>query len=257
MTERVAFRHEVKSLISRKHALQLRTVLRPLLQPDPHAGPDGTYRVRSLYFDDPRDSALLEKEAGIGIRTKYRLRLYDHDPDTLRLECKGKEGEMVRKRTLPLSRDQALALLSGEAGMFGLGAAADPAGDGLLWEFLLARHRGLLRPASLVDYQREAFVHPATRVRMTLDTELAAPRPPLELFDGGLASAARALPDSSVILELKFDRYVPESLARLLDRVPKIPMALSKYALCRRRSEHGIPAWPDMGMEERQDRTWT
>ncbi len=36
--------------------------LRSLLKPDPHAGPDGSYLVRSVYFDDPDNSAYYENE---------------------------------------------------------------------------------------------------------------------------------------------------------------------------------------------------
>ena len=43
---------------------------------DPHAGADGTYRVTSLYFDTPYDSALREKLDGVNRREKFRLRYY-------------------------------------------------------------------------------------------------------------------------------------------------------------------------------------
>ena len=43
---------------------------------DGHAGPDGSYRVTSLYFDTPYDTALREKLDGVDRREKFRLRYY-------------------------------------------------------------------------------------------------------------------------------------------------------------------------------------
>lgn len=51
-------RHEWKYVVSRMEYLAIRQRIRTLMQSDPHAGPDGTYRIRSVYFDDPDDHAL-------------------------------------------------------------------------------------------------------------------------------------------------------------------------------------------------------
>ena len=56
-------RHEWKYALSRMEYLAIRQRIRTLMQTDPHTGPDGTYRIRSVYFDDPDDHALWEKLA--------------------------------------------------------------------------------------------------------------------------------------------------------------------------------------------------
>lgn len=57
MTE---FRHELKHEIGAPELLALRQRLSAVLTPDRHSD-SGRYTVRSLYFDDARDSALREK----------------------------------------------------------------------------------------------------------------------------------------------------------------------------------------------------
>ena len=65
-TEPLRLRHEVKHQISPQEDLVLTSRLQKLFPRDGHAGPDGSYRVTSLYFDTPYDTALREKLDGGG-----------------------------------------------------------------------------------------------------------------------------------------------------------------------------------------------
>ena len=40
------------------------------------------------------------------------------------------------------------------------------------------------------------------------------------------------LEDGQVILEVKFDDFLPSHLGAALGDIPKIPMAISKFAMC-------------------------
>ena len=42
---------------------------------DENANEYGEYRIRSLYFDDPEDSAMRDKLSGFDGRSKVRLRI--------------------------------------------------------------------------------------------------------------------------------------------------------------------------------------
>ena len=57
-------RHELKHRINLREDLVLSQRLKKLFAHDKNAGPGGTYRVTSLYFDTPYDSALREKIDG-------------------------------------------------------------------------------------------------------------------------------------------------------------------------------------------------
>ena len=67
------FRNEWKYLIStsEKELLELR--MKHLMKKDPNAKGNG-YMIRSLYFDDYFNSAYAEKESGVLMRKKYRIR---------------------------------------------------------------------------------------------------------------------------------------------------------------------------------------
>ena len=83
------YRHEWKHEISIFDVLCLRQRLSSVMTPDPHAR-GGRYFVRSLYFDDLRDTALREKLDGVSRREKFRLRCYNGDDSYLVLEKKSK-----------------------------------------------------------------------------------------------------------------------------------------------------------------------
>ena len=53
------YRHEIKHIISPGDAFAIRTNLSAVAQIDPHAAEKGFYLIRSLYFDDPLDTALM------------------------------------------------------------------------------------------------------------------------------------------------------------------------------------------------------
>lgn len=69
------FRNEWKYLIStsEKELLELR--MKHLLKKDPNAKGNG-YMIRSLYFEDYFSNAYAEKESGVLMRKKYRIRIY-------------------------------------------------------------------------------------------------------------------------------------------------------------------------------------
>ncbi len=90
------YRHEWKHEITAFDVLCLRQRLSAVMQADPHAL-GGRYRVRSLYFDDLRDTALREKLDGVSHREKFRLRCYNGDDSYLVLEKKSKIGGLCAK----------------------------------------------------------------------------------------------------------------------------------------------------------------
>ena len=92
------YRHEYKYLISRADAELLKRRLPYIMERDPHAGPTGQYTIRSLYFDDFRNSAYYDKVDGVNYRAKYRIRFYNYDPSILKLEKKEKNGERDVKK---------------------------------------------------------------------------------------------------------------------------------------------------------------
>lgn len=83
-------RHELKHYINYSDVLQLRARLPLVAMLDKNAVQGNGYRVKSLYFDNFNDKALIEKINGVNEREKFRLRLYNNDMSFIRLEKKAK-----------------------------------------------------------------------------------------------------------------------------------------------------------------------
>lgn len=94
MTE---YRHEYKYRIDARQRAVLRLRAQGILERDVHAGTDGVYLIRSLYFDSPEDDCFYENENGDDPREKYRIRFYNCDTSRISLECKAKSRGMTKK----------------------------------------------------------------------------------------------------------------------------------------------------------------
>lgn len=215
------YRHEYKYLISGAASRLLKSRLRAFMRRDPHAGPTGQYTIRSLYFDDPCAAAYEEKMSGIKERTKYRIRYYNYDPSVIRLERKEKHGNLTKKAGQTISIADAKVLT--DHGLTELTGLSEELRQHCLLEGF--------RPKCLVDYDRTAFVCADGNTRITLDENLRT-RP----FDTRLFASEQAMipvlePDQ-VILEVKFDDFLPGYLGEILADIPKAQIAISKFVLC-------------------------
>ncbi len=221
-----SLRHEWKHQINPQEDLVLSQRLGKLFPRDGNAGPDGAYRVTSLYFDTPYDSALREKLDGVNRREKFRLRYYGSDLSFLRLEKKYKVNGLCGKRSARLTQEQAERLLDGDA-RFLLDA-----GDTLLLELYSKIQGQGLRPKTIVRYDREAFLYAPGNVRITLDRDIRTGLGSVDFLNPGVFCVRAAGPGT--VLEVKYDAFLPE-IVRMAVQVPgRQAAACSKYALCRR-----------------------
>ena len=221
----MGFRHEIKLLLKEAECVSLRSKLGALMQIDPNAGERGEYFIRSLYFDDMSKSSYREKLAGVSERKKYRLRIYNLSDDVIKLECKEKKGDRIKKRSASVTRECADRLIKGD--FSGLESLDDP----LCREvYLLNKSRGL-KPSVVVDYGREAYLHPVSNVRLTLDKALHAGIGGHDIFDGELLTLP-VFSDNAVIFEIKYDDILPKILQQTIAGVSGSRLALSKFTLC-------------------------
>ena len=115
MEQTGTYRHERKYRITAGECCALRQRLRPVMQPDPHAGADGRYLIRSIYFDNVQDKALREKLDGVQRREKFRIRWYNDDLSFLTLEKKLKHNDLCLKLDAPLTEEECRRILTGPA----------------------------------------------------------------------------------------------------------------------------------------------
>ena len=221
-----AMRHEQKHLIRPEEALVLAGRLGKLFKRDSHAGEDGSYRVTSLYFDTPYDSALREKIGGVNRREKFRLRYYGEDTSFIRLEKKFKDQGLCGKRSARLAKEHAEELLGGNDAF--LLEEENP----LCAEFYSKLRGKGLRPRTVVSYDREAFVYEPGNVRITLDRNVRTGLGRVDFLDTNLLRLPAL--GQLAVLEVKYDEFLPD-LVRMAVQIPgRQASACSKYAVCRR-----------------------
>ena len=219
------YRHEYKYLISKADAELLKRRLPHIMERDPHAGPTGQYTIRSLYFDDFHNTAYYDKVDGVNYRAKYRIRFYNYDPSILKLEKKEKNGNLTRKTAQTITKNDARAL------EYALSAGCPDTKEGLVEELRLQFVTEGLRPRVLVDYDRTPFICRDGNTRITLDENVRT-RPYIAHLFASPRAMVPAMDADQVILEVKFDDFIPGYLLTALADIPKAPMAISKFALC-------------------------
>lgn len=219
-------RKELKHAITRLDCQVLRSNMRHVMQADPHAGEDGTYFIRSVYFDNLDNKVLAEKKEGLYNRDKYRVRLYDFQSGVLYLEKKSKRNNLTFKEKCRLTPEEYERLRRGEVDWM----EAD--GRGLVRELYLQMHLLLLKPVTVVDYNREVYIYEYGNVRVTFDSHIKTSFRNDDLLNPHLPMV-EALDPNLVVLEIKYDAYLPDVIRALLQVVDRRKEAFSKYQLSR------------------------
>lgn len=218
-------RHEYKHSLNYADYILLRDRLDKTMQRDSHADQNGEYRVRSLYFDSPGDEALRAKIHGVDRREKFRIRRYIGEDDFLVLEKKSKRHGLCYKRSCRLTREEVEQLQSGNAEWMA------PDERELVQELYAKTRYEQLRPKTIVEYIREPFVQPAGNVRITFDREIRTGLFSTDFLSDDLPTVKAG--DEMVLLEVKYDQFIPDYIVRLLQLGNRRASACSKYALCR------------------------
>ena len=108
------YRHELKFKISNSAAEVLKQKLSLIMGFDSNAYyDDGSYLIKSLYFDNLDSKYYNEKMDGVLYRKKYRIRIYNNDDTFIRLEKKMKHNNLTAKEQMLISKDIYSKILKG------------------------------------------------------------------------------------------------------------------------------------------------
>lgn len=219
-------RHELKYMITYHDYYNLSSIMDSLMKRDEHSG-DGGYFIRSLYFDDVYNSCYREKEDGVGRRRKYRIRTYNMDDGFIRFEIKDKFGNYISKQSAVITAEQCRQMMDCDYDFM-----LDSGSQTLRMGYIDARTK-LLRPKVLVDYFREVFVCEEGNVRITFDSELRAGIGSNDILNPNVITLP-AMDDDKLILEVKYDDFLPLSIKRILSPLNRWQSSVSKFWLCRK-----------------------
>jgi hypothetical protein len=220
------FRHELKYEIDPLEYNVLKKKLLTVLKPDPYMVPNNRYNVRSLYFDDCHDTALLDKEAGIYKRKKYRIRIYNGSDAYIKFERKTKIGDYMLKESTRITRGVADKLIAKDF------TSLLKIDSKLLHDFYLETRCNLMRPVVIVEYEREAYVHPIGSVRITFDTQLRTALGCLDLFSNSTCTM-NTNDQTAIILEVKYNEVLPQFICGLFPDTIRPKLAIGKFVICR------------------------
>ena len=218
-------RQERKFLLNLEKTYKANAYLEKILTQDIHNGTLG-YMIRSLYFDTLDDRDFNEKEDGIEIRRKIRLRIYDVKSDFALLEIKQKQGPQQLKRSLRISKADAEELSKGSYAC--LLNYAEP---------FAAECYGIMnmycyRPKTIVQYNRKAYIAKENKIRVTFDSNIIATESCFNLFSDDLCLYP-VFDKFNIVLEVKYNGFLLSYIRDLINQFDGSELSVSKYCLAR------------------------
>lgn len=223
------YRHELKYLCSNQNIAILEARLKMILKADKFSFDGRKYTVISLYFDDYQDSCLNSNYIGISARFKYRIRIYNYDLSTINLEKKVKLNNLSYKKKATLSLYHLERVLENDTASL-LRETENP----LVTEFCMMMQSRRFTPKAIVQYERIAFVEPASNTRVTLDVNIMASQD-FKNFDQKEKLFFPVLENGLQVLEVKYDDLLPEYIRRTVQMKTLNQSTISKYCAARQK----------------------
>ena len=219
------YRNELKHLITSGDRAAICATLKTVARLDPHAQERGYYTIRSLYFDNIADKALREKIDGVNEREKFRIRYYDGNTSLIHLEKKVKRGGLGYKVSCDLTAEEAQRIVDGDTQWMATDRRA------LIVELYAKMKSQGLRPKTIVDYERIPFVYKAGNVRVTVDYNIRTGLRCTDFLNPNCVTVPAA--GNSIVLEVKWDDYLPTIIRHAVQLKGRSQTAFSKYGICR------------------------
>lgn len=223
-------RQEKKYLITLARFYQLSHMLSQVLRMDKHSGSEG-YSIRSLYYDTLEEKDFVEKEDGVELRRKIRLRNYGPDMPFAMLEMKQKQGSNQKKRSLRVSREDGAALCKGHYGA--LLRYSDP----FAAECYAIMNTQCYLPKAVVEYQRKAFIAKENQIRVTFDHHIKGTESNYNIFSRDLLQYP-LLDPYLVVLEVKYNGFLLDYIKDMLRVLDSSELSVGKYSMSRAVTAH-------------------
>lgn len=227
-------RYELKYLCPVEILPELRNTLMPFLELDKfsESRPQREYTIRSAYLDSLKMEAYHEKEDGLKIRKKLRIRTYNElsEKSIAFLEIKRKNEQFISKnRALFRFNDLDTLLDTGDIETYLLKKDTESYRDAS--RFLFHMNKSFMRPIINIVYEREAFFSkfdPGIRITFDKKVRSSVFRTFVDLFD---ESRMKEILFGKFVLELKFQKRFSPSLQKMISRFNLTRMSVSKYVI--------------------------
>lgn len=218
-------RREIKHEMTQLECYLLRNKLKHYMEIDGHAKANGTYQIRSVYFDNFDNKVMNQKKEGNFERDKFRVRYYDGDTSFMNLEKKSKRNNLTYKQKCPINAQEYERIRSGDIDW--METDSRPLMQDLYWQMVMLQ----LKPLTVVDYEREVFIYKYGNVRVTFDSKIRT-----SLRNNDVLNPNITMVDTEpgvVLLEVKYDEFLPGVIRQLLQVSDLRAGAYSKYQISR------------------------
>ena len=222
------YRHENKYEISKADYLAMRSRLRRIMSADPHTNEDGSYQIRSIYFDNIYDKALKEKIDGAAKREKFRIRWYNNDFSFITLEKKMKINNLCLKYDARITEEECHRILNGDIEFM----RTHP--EELVKELYAKMKYQRLKPKVLVSYVREPYVYKSGNVRVTFDSNIRTSLFSQDFLTKEIVNISATDTPKEMLMEVKYDAFIPGIIQDIVQVKNIRQQAFSKYGACRR-----------------------
>lgn len=194
---------EVKQSISAADYRVLKQALSMICQGGMNQGSMLTARLHNLFFENAIEHpAQKEKNS-----EKFVISYANEDKECIRLEKKSKRKDFLLERNACISTHDCAKILAGEFDF--LSGNEDP----LLFEFYNGLQLNRIRPKILVDCTREMFTFGPGLICVILESDFSTG---LNISDFLNEKHPIIKRTGQILLEVKYDRYLPEVVSRLL-----------------------------------------
>lgn len=211
-------RHEFKYLVSYVDYYKIIEQIKRLLIHDKH-GDEDSYLVTSVYLDDIVYSGASDKAFGNEVHKKYRVRHYN-DRSKKKLELKHKVGEVSTKTSTMINDEVYTAIIESD-----FDSLYDHIDNKLIRLYTLDLLKHHLRPTMYMEYKREAYKDSLDNIRITFDHSLCGER----FYKETTSADFQLMGSDKLILEVKYEHFIPKEIKQILKSVPMDHIAYSKY----------------------------
>ena len=214
------YRSEIKFIINKYQMEIIKNNMNGVLQRDTNSSGNGSYLIRSLYFDDINDTSYKQVLDGLSKREKYRIRYYNYDSSFIRFENKIKRNNMNKKDTAKINKEDVINMINNQD---------FNSENELLKIFKTKIKTRLYKPKVIIDYERDAYIYKAGNVRVTFDYNLTCSYEIDKFFEKDI-NTIPLLEKNMIILEVKYDEFLPTFIRQLLNINNVELTSFSKYA---------------------------
>lgn len=161
------------------------------------------------------------------LQTLHKLNNND-DLSHIKLEKKVKDNGLCKKFSARLTEEECRRILAGDTEWMMDHPKA------LVQELYVKMKSGPLRPKVLVSYVREPYVYAPGNVRVTFDSQLRTGGLHRKFLEPSVQDISATDTPDTMLMEVKYDDYLPEIIGKLVQTKGSRVQAFSKYRVCRR-----------------------